>query len=124
MTPDRPAAPDPEPRPVVRAGGPRPFRPRRWALLLLLFAGLAVAADLFLPAGPFPPRERRVILVQRGETLREVAAELQRVGLLRGTLGFQVLARAMDLDRHIKAGQYSLRLGITVPALLRRWRAA
>ena len=84
MTPDRPAAPDPEPRPVVRAGGPRPFRPRRWALLLLLFAGLAVAADLFLPAGPFPPRELRVILVQRGETLREVAAELQRVGLLRG----------------------------------------
>ena len=39
------------------------------------------------PAGPFPPDERRVILVQRGQTLREVAEELQRVGLLRGTLG-------------------------------------
>ena len=97
----------------------RPFRPRRWALLLLIAAGLAVAADLFLPAGPFPPRERRVVLVERGQTLRGVSEELSRVGVLRGTLGFQVLARLMRLDRSIKAGQYSFRLGITVPALLR-----
>jgi len=96
----------------------RPFRPRRWALLLLFAAFLAVAADLFLPAGPFPPRERHVILVRRGETLREVGHELERVGVLRGTLGFQILARLMHLDRSIKAGQYSIRLGITVPALL------
>ena len=98
---------------------PRTFRPSRWALLLLLVAILAVAADLFLPAGPFPDRERRVILVQRGQTLRQVADELQRVGLLRGTLGFQVLARAMRLDRSIRAGQYSFPPGTTVPALLR-----
>ena len=97
----------------------RTFRPSRWALLLLLVAGLAVAADLFLPAGVFPSRERRVILVQRGQTLRQVSEELQRVGLLRGTLAFQVLARAMRLDRSIRAGQYSFPLGITVPAVLR-----
>ena len=100
-------------------GRRRTFRPRRWALLLLVVAGLLVAADLFLPAGPFPPRERRVVLVRRGQTLREVSNELARVGVLRGTLGFQVLARLMRLDRSIKAGQYSFRLGITVPALLR-----
>ena len=103
----------------ARSPHARPFRPRRWALLLLIAAGLFVAADLLLPAGPFPPRERRVILVQRGETLRGVARELQRVGVLRGTLGFEVLARLMRLDHRIKAGQYSFRLGITVPALLR-----
>ena len=99
--------------------GRRVFRPRRWALLLLVVAALAVASDLFLPAGAFPPRERRVVLVQRGQTLREIGEELQRVGVLRGTLGFQVLARLMHVDRGIKAGQYSFRLGITVPALLR-----
>jgi UPF0755 protein len=105
---------------VNRRGSPRrPFRPRRWALLLLVVAGLAVASDLLLPAGPFPPDERRVLLVRRGMTVREISDELQRVGLLRGTLGFQVLARAMHVDRDIKAGQYSFRLGITVPALLR-----
>lgn len=97
----------------------RTFRPSRWALLLLLATGLAVAADLFLPAGFFPTGDRRVILVQRGQTLRQVGEELHRVGLLHGTLGFQVLARAMRLDRSIRAGQYSFPLGITVPALLR-----
>jgi cell division protein YceG involved in septum cleavage len=60
-----------------------------------------------------------VILVQRGETLRDIAGELQRVGLLRGTLTFHVLARLMHLDRHVKAGQYGFYRGTTVPELLR-----
>ena len=97
----------------------RPFRPRRWALLLALVAALAVASDLFFPAGLFPPREKRVILVEHGQSLDHVAGELKRVGLLRGRLGFQVLARLMGLDRHIKAGQYEFVLGTTVPGLLR-----
>jgi UPF0755 protein len=102
------------PRPRLRV-----FRPRRWALLLVLAGALAVAADLFFPAGPFPAHEHRAVLVERGQTLGQVAGELQRVGLLRGTLGFQVLARLMRLDRHIQAGQYDLALGTPVPALLR-----
>jgi len=88
-------------------------------LLLIVAIGLAMFAHLFLPAGPFPPKERRVVLVQRGQTLRDVANELERVGLVHGTLGFQVLARLMRLDRSIKAGQYSFRLGTTIPGLLR-----
>lgn len=97
----------------------RPFRPTRWALLLLVIAIFAVAADLLLPAGPFPPDERRVVLVQRGQSLMSVAEEMKRVGLLHSTVGFHVLARLMRLDRSIKAGQYSFRLGTTVPELLR-----
>jgi peptidoglycan lytic transglycosylase G len=97
----------------------RPFRPRRWALLLLVVAVLAVAWHLFLPAGPFPPDERRVVLIQRGQSLHHIASELQRVGLMQGTLGFEALARLMRLDRQIKAGQYSFQLGISVPAVLR-----
>ena len=102
---------------------PRPghgrFRPRRWALLLALAAFLVVAFDLFLPAGLFPPRERVVVLIQRGQSLGEIAQELKRVGLLRGTLSFQLLARALRIDRHVKAGQYAFRRGTTVPELLR-----
>ncbi|NOT34066.1 MAG: endolytic transglycosylase MltG [Candidatus Eisenbacteria bacterium] len=98
---------------------PKAFGPGRWALLLLLGAAVLVAADLFLPAGVSPLDERRVVIVQRGQSLRSVGDELKRVGLLRSTVGFHGLARLMGLDRRIKAGQYSFRLGTTVPEILR-----
>lgn len=113
-------AADPGPRSWGR--GPtrrRPFRPLRWAWLLLLVALLAPAYDLFLPAGWQPARERRTVVIDRGESLHNIATELQRVGLIRSQVGFLVLARVMQLDRTVKAGQYSFRIGITVPALLR-----
>jgi UPF0755 protein len=97
----------------------RPFRPLRWAWVLLLVALLAPAYELFLPAGPFPPRERRTVIIERGQRLPAIAAELQRQGVLRSSTGFLALARLMGLDRQLQAGQYSFRLGITVPALLR-----
>ena len=95
------------------------FRPRRWAWLLLLVALLAPAYDLALPAGPFPPSDKRTVIIEHGESLRAIAAGLQRAGLLRSPIGFLVLARLMNLDRHVKAGQYAFRPGTTVPALLR-----
>lgn len=97
----------------------RAFGPRRWALLLLLALVAAPAWDLFLPAGPFPPHQRRTVVIERGQSLQSIARELQRSGVIRGAFGFLALARVMRLDRGIKAGQYSFRLGITVPALLR-----
>jgi len=97
----------------------RPFRPLRWAWLLLLAALLVPAYDLLLPAGPFPAAERRTLIVERGQSLQSIASELQRQGLIRSSVGFLGLARLMKLDRHIKAGQYSFVRGMTVPALLR-----
>ena len=97
----------------------RAFRPLRWAWLLLLAALLAPAYDLFFPAGLQPPPERRTVVIERGQTLHEISRELQRTGVIKSQVGFLVLARAMQLDRSVKAGQYSFRLGITVPALLR-----
>ncbi len=110
-------------RRATDAGGGRPtgraFRPLRWAWLLLLVALLAPAYDLFLPAGWKPARERRTVVIERGQSLHEIARELQRVGVIRSQVGFLLLARGMHLDRSVKAGQYSFRLGMTVPALLR-----
>jgi UPF0755 protein len=87
--------------------------------MLLLAALLAPAVDLFFPAGWRPPRERRTVVIERGQSLHVIARELQRVGVIKSQVGFLVLARAMRLDRRVKAGQYSFRLGTTVPALLR-----
>jgi UPF0755 protein len=86
---------------------------------MLLAALLAPAYELFLPAGLQPPNERRIVIIERGRSLHAIAAELQRVGVIRSPFGFLVLARLMRLDRSVKAGQYAFRLGITVPALLR-----
>ena len=97
----------------------RAFGPLRWAWLLLLVLVLVPAQDLLLPAGWHPPAERRTLVIERGESLRDIASELQRVGVIHSQTGFLVLARAMRLDRSVKAGQYSFRLGTTVPALLR-----
>ncbi|MEY4374814.1 MAG: hypothetical protein RL760_981, partial [Candidatus Eisenbacteria bacterium] len=105
-----------------RGGGRRPdraFGPLRWAWLLLLILVLVPAQDLLLPAGWHPPAERRTLVIERGQSLRDIASELQRVGVIRSQTGFLVLARMMQLDRSVKAGQYSFRLGTTVPALLR-----
>jgi UPF0755 protein len=97
----------------------RPFRPLRWAWLLLLVALAAPTYDLFFPAGWNPKRERRTVVIERGQTLHEIGRELQRVGIIRSQVGFLVLARTMHLDRSVKAGQYSFKVGITVPSLLR-----
>ena len=97
----------------------RAFRPLRWAWLLLLVALAAPTYDLFFPAGYHPSRERRTVVIERGQSLHEISRELQRVGVIRSPVGFLVLARAMHLDRSVKAGQYSFRIGINVPSLLR-----
>ena len=97
----------------------RGFRPRRWALLLLLIALLAPLWELLLPAGLSPPPVRRTVVIERGQSLQTIARKLQTQGVIHGTFGFLALARVMRLDRSIKAGQYSFRLGTSVPALLR-----
>ena len=62
----------------ARGGRPtqRAFRPLRWAWLLLLVALLAPAYDLFLPAGWKPAAERHTVLIERGQSLHEIAREL------------------------------------------------
>jgi cell division protein YceG involved in septum cleavage len=95
------------------------FGPLRWAWLLLLVLVLLPAQDLLLPAGWHPPAERRTLVIEHGQSLRDIASELQRIGVIHSQTGFLVLARMMRLDRSVKAGQYSFRLGTTVPALLR-----
>ena len=64
------------------------FRPLRATWLLLLVALLAPAYDLLLPAGPFPPSERRTVIIERGESLRAMSARaVEAVRDVNGRLG-------------------------------------
>jgi len=63
-----------------------------------------------------------VVLIERGQTVHEIAAEMVRVGLMQGTLRLEVLARLMRSIAASRPGQYSFPARTTVPALLRLLR--
>jgi UPF0755 protein len=98
----------------------RPFR-----LLAIAVAALAVAAvaaagalqwwmlrPLALPASPF------VFDVRAGASVRSVARDLAAAGVLPAEFPLVALARLAGADRAIKAGNYEIASGITLPMLL------
>ena len=65
-----------------------------------------------LPASPF------AFDVKPGATLKSVARELVAAGVLPFELPLVALARVREVDRSIKAGNYEVASGITLPGLL------
>jgi len=96
------------------------FVVRIGAALIVAGAGLAVGAwwwlgwPLALPASPY------AFDVKAGANLRSVARELAAAGVLGGELPLVLLARMRGVDRTIKAGNYEIAAGITLPQLLDR----
>jgi len=98
----------------------RPFR-----YLLRAFGAVAIAAGVTFAAGawwlaqplalPSAPFE---FDVKPGATLRAVARDLAAQGVLPSDLPLVALARWRGVDRAIKAGNYEIPAGITLPRLL------
>jgi UPF0755 protein len=90
------------------------------ALLLVALAGVAAAGwwwlarALPLPASPY------AFEVRSGASLRHVARDLAAAGIVPGALPLVALARLRGVDRAIKAGNYEIASGITLPQLLDR----
>ena len=90
------------------------------ALLLLASGGLAAAGWWWL-AQPLPlPASPYTFEVRAGSSLRHVARDLAAAGIVPGELPLVALARLRALDRTIKAGNYEIASGITLPQLLDR----
>ena len=93
---------------------------RTGAALIAAGAGLAVAAwwwlgqPLPLPASPY------AFDVKPGSSLRSIARDLAAAGVVAGELPLVTLARIRGVDRAIKAGNYEIAAGITLPQLLDR----
>ncbi len=89
-------------------------------LLALVAAALAAGAawwlarPLALPASPY------AFDVKQGATLRSVARELAAAGVLPSPWPLVALARLRGVDRTIKAGNYEIEAGVTLPQLLDR----
>ena len=90
------------------------------ALLVITAAAVAgaigwwILQPLPLPVSPF------VFDVRPGVSLKTVARELARAGILPAELPLVVLARLERVDRTIKAGNYEIAAGITLPRLLEK----
>jgi peptidoglycan lytic transglycosylase G len=100
----------------------RPFQFAARFIALLALAALSVAAGawwwlaqpLALPSSPF------VFDVKSGSTLKAVARDLTAAKVLSSEWPLVALARLRGVDRTIKAGNYEIVEGVTLPGLLRR----
>src|SRR5215207_2589473 len=91
---------------------------RAGALVALIVVCAAVAAwwllarPLTLPSSPY------VFDVKSGATLRSVASDLATAGVIHDARLLVALARLRSVDRGIKAGNYEITAGATLPQLL------
>lgn len=86
-------------------------------LVVLLAAGTGwwwLQQPLRLPASPY------AFDVKPGDTLRSVARELAGATIIPGEFPLVLLARVAGRDRSIKAGNYEIPEGVTLPQLLDR----
>jgi len=94
---------------------------RRIALLLLLAILAAGAAYWWVVVRPLPlPQSDFAFSVKPGASLRSVARELTRDGVVPADWTLVLLARAAGADRTIKAGSYEIAQGTTLAGLLRK----
>jgi UPF0755 protein len=94
----------------------------RWLFALTLLGALAAAAVAYwYLRQPLPlPRSPYDFKVAGGATLSSVARDFTQAGVLPHPVPLIALARWRGVDRGIKAGNYEVQAGITLPELLSR----
>ncbi len=91
----------------------------RLLLVILLLAAAAAGGLRWWLAQPLPlPASPYSFEVRTGASLRAVARELVDAGVLPNSLAFTTLARLRGIDRSIKAGNYEITTGTSLPQLL------
>ncbi|GJL55194.1 MAG: aminodeoxychorismate lyase [Nitrospirales bacterium] len=85
-------------------------------VLLLFFAVLTSTLLLNRPAGD--PGTTRIITIQRGMSLGEVAHYLEEQGLIANAQWFRIMGKLTRADRKIQPGEYALHAGFTPTEIL------
>jgi UPF0755 protein len=89
------------------------------AAIAVVVAAAAVGTVAWWLRQPLPlPASPYAFNVNAGATLRSIARELAGAGILPFDLPLVALARVRKADRSIKAGNYEISTGVTLPGLL------
>ena len=88
-------------------------------LLGLIYFAWNTATDIFQPVSAASGGKTLTIVVQDGETVAQLADDLQAKGLIRNALAFRIWAKIKGLDTRLQAGVYgNLSPGMTVSDLV------
>jgi UPF0755 protein len=100
-------------------GGKRPWL--RWlliALVCLIVVAAGVAIDLYRQFQPPAPHGSVKVTVSSGESVSGIATELRAKGLVKNAWLFRMYVRQTQAGPHIRAGQYLIPSGMTIPQIL------
>lgn len=87
--------------------------------LILLLAGLGMGVYI-LQSPVRATGETRIVLVEPGMTLSQIAVRLEREGLIRSAQWFTLLARYRGIENRMRIGRYRLATGLTADTILHR----
>jgi len=87
---------------------------------MFFLLGTGVFLFLLSPPHHVPAGEIREIAIAPETPLREIARQLYDAGLIRSPYFFRLYLRLTDRDRQLKAGNYRLVTGVSVPVLTER----
>lgn len=92
-------------------------------LVVVIFLGVyllwSTVNDVFQPVNPARINQTIPVTITRGESTAQIAADLQRKGLIKNALAFRIWARIKGLDKQLQAGVYTkLSPGMTVSQIV------
>jgi UPF0755 protein len=87
--------------------------------ILLIFVLWFLSYFRFLPS-PGASEEIIPLVINQGESFKQIASRLNDVDLIKSTLLFRGTAKIMGLDRKIYAGRYDFKNGLSMFAILKQ----
>ena len=87
--------------------------------ILLIFVLWFLSYFRFLPS-PGASDEIIPLVINQGESFKQIASRLSDVDLIKSTLLFRGTAKIMGLDRKIYAGRYDFKNGLSMFAILKQ----
>lgn len=96
-------------------------RARSAGFLLAACAAVLVLAFLWyeMHANRAHPQREVTVVIPRGDTLHEIAAQLAREGVIDNALTFRILAKLQHADEDVRAGEYRFEAHMTQQEVLR-----